>query len=556
MNQILTRIGKGSPLTDLELDTTLLAFRTAINAFSASYVPLPTVIPLISGGTNNTLTPNGNRIMISTLTQIVEAAAITPNRALGSDSNGIPINLTATGLEVNYLSGVTSLIQNQINSKEPTISNLPISKGGTGNTTAPINGQLLIGNTSTGGFTLATLSAGTGISIDNTTPGAITISATGSIGTINGLSGNVILTKDTAGTDFGINVSGQNIVFSLPTASTLNRGLVKYTGSSTDFLMGDGNSHTLNATDVTNALTYLPVPPTRILTINGVALDLSVDRSWTVASGSVASSNGFAGTVVDGVINLSTTVTGLIKGDGTTLSAATPGTDYLTPTGDGSGLTGTVTQAGNAFNGANQLIKLTAATKYPALDGSLITGITGIGAGVITNTMVNASAAIALSKLAAVTANKVLLSDASGLIISSSTTNTQLGFLDATSSIQTQLNAKQASLTLGNLTEATSNILTITGGTGSIIGSGLSIQVKQSATAQSGYLSSTDWNTFNGKQTALSALTIHGYTACIGSPLRSGIDITTISGDAGLRALGALVIAMRADFITLQALGL
>ncbi|MFM9142964.1 MAG: hypothetical protein ACKOPP_03090, partial [Bacteroidota bacterium] len=35
---------------------------------------------------------------------------------------------------------------------------------------------------------------------------------------------------------------------------------------------------------------------------------------------------------------------------------------------------------------------------------------------------------------------------------------------------------KQASLTIGNLTETVSNILTITGGTGAIIGSGLTIQ--------------------------------------------------------------------------------
>jgi len=55
-------------------------------------------------------------------------------------------------------------------------------------------------------------------------------------------------------------------------------------------------------------------------------------------------------------------------------------------------------------------------------------------------------------------------------------------------------------VTKGNLTEATSSILTITGGTGAVIGSGTTVEVKQAATAQSGYLSSTDWNTFSGKQ--------------------------------------------------------
>lgn len=63
------------------------------------------------------------------------------------------------------------------------------------------------------------------------------------------------------------------------------------------------------------------------------------------------------------------------------------------------------------------------------------------------------------------------------------------------------------SLTSGNLTEATSSVLTITGGTGAVLGSGTSIQVKQASSTVSGFLSSTDWNTFNGKANALSGTT-------------------------------------------------
>jgi len=63
------------------------------------------------------------------------------------------------------------------------------------------------------------------------------------------------------------------------------------------------------------------------------------------------------------------------------------------------------------------------------------------------------------------------------------------------------------SLTSGNLTEATSSVLTITGGTGAVLGSGTSIQVKQASSTVSGFLSSTDWSTFNGKASALSGTT-------------------------------------------------
>lgn len=73
------------------------------------------------------------------------------------------------------------------------------------------------------------------------------------------------------------------------------------------------------------------------------------------------------------------------------------------------------------------------------------------------------------------------------------------GYLSSTD--WSTFNGKQNALTFGNLTEATSSVLTISGGTGSVIGSGTSIQVKQSSAVQSGYLSSTDWSTFNGKMT-------------------------------------------------------
>lgn len=62
-------------------------------------------------------------------------------------------------------------------------------------------------------------------------------------------------------------------------------------------------------------------------------------------------------------------------------------------------------------------------------------------------------------------------------------------------------------LSKGNLTESTSSILTITGGTGAVIGSGTSIQVTQASGAFSGYLSSADWNTFNDKQASNATLT-------------------------------------------------
>lgn len=73
-------------------------------------------------------------------------------------------------------------------------------------------------------------------------------------------------------------------------------------------------------------------------------------------------------------------------------------------------------------------------------------GVAAIGSGVIINADLNASAAIAFSKMANLTASRLLVSDGNGDVSVSAVTSTEAGYLDTVSSnIQTQLNAKAAS---------------------------------------------------------------------------------------------------------------
>lgn len=84
-------------------------------------------------------------------------------------------------------------------------------------------------------------------------------------------------------------------------------------------------------------------------------------------------------------------------------------------------------------------------------------GVTAIAAGVIVNADVNASAAIALTKLAAMTASRVAVSDGSGFLVPAATTATEIGYVNGvTSAIQPQLNGK-ASLALDNLASVAIN---------------------------------------------------------------------------------------------------
>jgi len=63
-------------------------------------------------------------------------------------------------------------------------------------------------------------------------------------------------------------------------------------------------------------------------------------------------------------------------------------------------------------------------------------------------------------------------------------------------------NGKQSALTLGDITTTTTG-LSFTGETGAIIGAGVTIDIDVASSTLQGLLSSTDWSTFNGKQNAL-----------------------------------------------------
>lgn len=77
--------------------------------------------------------------------------------------------------------------------------------------------------------------------------------------------------------------------------------------------------------------------------------------SGTVTSISVASANGFAGSVANSTttpaITVSTSITGVLKGNGTAISAASAGTDYQAPiTLTTTGTSGAATFSGNTLN--------------------------------------------------------------------------------------------------------------------------------------------------------------------------------------------------------------
>lgn len=171
----------------------------------------------------------------------------------------------------------------------------------------------------------------------------------------------------------------------------------------------------------------------------------------------------------------------LVGGDGITISGSNVSVDH-----DGEGLQFVAAQLALELDGTtlsksstglkvasggitNTEVNAAAAIAYSKLSlaGSIVNADINSAAAIaysklaLTNSVVNAdiaaAAAIALTKLAAVTANRALVSDVSGFIVASSVTDVELGHLaGVTSAIQTQLNGK-ASQALDNLASVAIN---------------------------------------------------------------------------------------------------
>ena len=91
---------------------------------------------------------------------------------------------------------------------------------------------------------------------------------------------------------------------------------------------------------------------------------------------------------------------------------------------------------------------------------------------------------------------------------------------------------------IGSLTDVGTDGIVVTGGTGAVVGSGTSIAQHVADATHNGYLSSTDWNTFNNKESAVLTNT-HIF---VGNVSNVPTDVA-LSGDATLANTGAMTLA-------------
>jgi hypothetical protein len=171
----------------------------------------------------------------------------------------------------------------------------------------------------------------------------------------------------------------------------------------------------------------------------------------TVTAVSVTSANGFAGTSSGGAtpaLTLTTSITGVLKGDGTAISAATAGTDYSAGTSAlATGIIKSTTSTG--------ALTIAVAADFPTLNQNT----TG-SAGSVTNAL---TAGTGLSATATYNGSAAITFNATGTTINSQTSGYTLVATDAGKTIS----ITTGGVTIPNAVMAAGNIVSIYNNSGS-----------------------------------------------------------------------------------------
>jgi len=261
----------------------------------------------------------------------VKMQAITANRLLGSGLSGTSVGEITLGTGLSF-SG------NTLNATGGTLTSLSVtSANGFAATVAnPLTTPAITLST-----TVAGLLKGNGTALSAAVAGAdfqapVTLTTTGSSGAAT-FSSNTLNIPTYTLTGLGgfanpMTTTG-DVVFG--GASGVATRLAGNTTTGKQFLSSTGTGSAANAptwsslanADIVTALGYTPYNSSNP---NGYT-----SNTGTVTTLSIATANGFAGTVANAtttpVITVTSSVNGMVKGDGTSLSAATEGVDYQSP---------------------------------------------------------------------------------------------------------------------------------------------------------------------------------------------------------------------------------
>ncbi len=266
----------------------------------------------------------------------------------------------------------------------------------------------------------------------------------------------------------------------------------------------------------TNGLSLLATcSSNQLLKFNGTAWACGNDNIGAAATADLTS-------VTPGVTV--TGGTGAVLGSGTSIAIATAaagqdgllsGTNWTTFNNKENALTftgnGMFARSGNTVSSTTctntQILKYTAGSWACAADAD--TTYTADGTVVKTGSSFGLPSLGTASTYGSATTIPVFTTDAQGRITNVVATSIPTatagnnGLLTAAD--WAAFNSKQNGLTFGNLTSSNTagGVVTITGGTGAVVGGNANVSIATASASQTGLLNSVDWNTFNGKEGGL-----------------------------------------------------
>jgi len=356
MSTIVTRSGKGSPLTNTEVDTNFTNLNTD-KIQSGDTVPALTV---------TTLTGNGGTINNTSVGATTESTGRFTTITSTATTGTAPLVVASTTPVANLSIGGNAATATTAANVTGTVA---VANGGTGQTTYT-DGQLLIGNSTGNTLAKATLTAGTGIAITNGN-GTISIAATGS-GTVTSVTGTSPV-NSSGGTTPAISLaSGYGDTLNPYASKTANYVLAAPNGSA-----GVPTFRAVVAADI----------PTLNQNTTGTASDITATSNSTLTSLSVLSLpySQLSGTVPTWNQNTTGTASNITATSNSTLttlsSLSLPGSQVTgNISGNAANVTGTVAVANGgtgATNDTNARSNLSAAKSGANTDITSVTLTTG-----------------------------------------------------------------------------------------------------------------------------------------------------------------------------------